>query len=512
MKGHKTKNTIKNFSIGAITQVFNILISFIVRTVFIISLGKTYLGINGLFTNILTILSLAELGIGQAIIYSMYRPVALEDKEKIKALMRLYQKCYIMIGFIIMTLGMSIIPFMGFIIKDAVGIKENIIFIYVLFLLNTSLSYFFSYRKSILSANQKEYVINLNKIIFVIIKAIGHIFILLVTKNFILYLLVDIICTFLENLLISIKAKIMYPYLNDKDVEYINNDEKKLIFKNVKALILYKIGSVVLNGTDNIIISSMIGIVMVGLLSNYNMIVAAVAGITSVALSSITGILGNLNAVEKPEKKENVFKNTFFISMWIIGFCSICLMILINHFIEIWIGEEYLLSYFTILALVLNMYVSGVQFTSYTYRITLGLFVKGKYTPILAAIINIILSIILCKYFGIAGVIFATSISRLLTTSWYDPYMIYKYEFRKSPVYYYRTYILYFGIVVLNYLVSSNIVNFITVVGIRGFTVKLLICLILPNIIFLLIFYRTSVLKEVAVKFGFNKILFLRNI
>jgi O-antigen/teichoic acid export membrane protein len=186
-------------------------------------------------------------------------------------------------------------------------------------------------------------------------------------------------------------------------------------------------------------------------------------------------------------------------------------MILINPFIEIWLGEEYLLSFFAVLALVLHMYVNSVHFTSYTYRITLGLFTKGKYTPILAAIINIILSIVLCKYFGIAGVIFATSISRLLTTLWYDPYMIYKYKFKKSPIHYYKTYILYFGIVVLNYLISSNVVNLITIVGIIGFIVKLLICLVLPNMIFLLVFYRTTVLKEVAVKFGFNKMLFLKN-
>ena len=170
MKESRTKNSFKNFQFGAITQVINTIFSFISRTIFIKVLGEEYLGVNGLFTNILTVLSFAELGIGNAIIFSMYKPIAENNKDKINALMKLYKKAYNIIGIVVLLIGICVVPFLDFIIKDPPNIHENIEMVYLLYLLNTSLSYFFTYKKSIISAQQKEYIINTYKIIFIIIK------------------------------------------------------------------------------------------------------------------------------------------------------------------------------------------------------------------------------------------------------------------------------------------------------------------------------------------------------
>lgn len=506
MEESRTKNSVNNFKFGALTQVLNTLINFAVRTVFIKMLGAEYLGVNGLFSNILTVLSFAELGIGNAIIYSMYKPVAEANNEKTKSLMKLYKETYIIIGLTVLGIGILIIPFLNFMIKNPPNISENLILIYLLFLINTSLSYFFTYKKSIISANQKEYIVNKYKLIFNIIKSILQIGFLIVTHNFIIYLIIQILCTFIENAFVSKKADKMYTYLKDENVQSIDKKEKNKIFKNVKALVMYKFGSVILNGTDNIIISKILGVVSVGILSNYTLIVNAVTSVLGNALAGFTASVGNLNATADKKQKESVFYDIMFITTWIYGFCSIALLILLNSFIKIWIGNSYLLQYSSVIAIVLHFYINGVQFAGYTYRTTAGLFIKGKNTPIIAAILNIILSILLGYKIGLTGILLATSISRLLTTTWFDPYIIHKYEFKSSPIKFLRNYIIYFITVVINFGVCYSITSFIGE-GVVNFIIKSIIVVIVSNAIFIICFMRREEFKNILerVKILFNK-------
>ena len=485
MSESRTSNAFKNVKISLFVQIINILINFVSRTIFIKMLGSEYLGINGLFTNILTVLSFAELGIGNAIIYSMYKPVAFEEKEKIKSLMDFYKLAYRVIGMI----------------KDTVNVNENIILLYVLFLFNTSISYFFTYKKSIISAYQKEYIINLYKLVFSVVQNVIQIVILILTKNFILYLLIQILCTFLNNLLVSIKADKMYPYLKEKSTTSIKKEEKSKIFSNVKSLVLYKIGSVVLNGTDNIIISAFLGVVYVGLYSNYTMIILALTGIIGQCLSSFTGTVGNLNAVGNEEQKEKVLYQLLFISIIIYGFCSGVIFLFINPFIDIWVGSEYVLPIAVVLAVVLHFYINGVQFAAYTYRNTMGLFNKGKLAPIIAAIINIVLSIILCKYLGLFGVLIATSIARLLTTTWIDPYLIYKYEISGKLSKYAFKYILYTILVIINIVVCFFILKFIPESNILYLLIKGIIYTIITCLMYYIFFKNTEEFKELVIRF-----------
>ncbi len=495
MTESRTTNSIKNVSSGIIVQVINKLMAFVVRTIFIKVLSSEYLGINGLFTNILSMLSFAELGIGTAIIFSMYKPIAEDNEEKIKSLMNLYKKFYIGIGIFIAIVGICIIPFLKYIVKDAPTIKENIICIYLLYLFNSSSSYFFTYKKSIISAYQKERILNTIDSIFYIIKSIMEILFLIITHNFIVYLCVQIGMTVFENVVISIKANKMFPFLKSKDVKKLSPDETKSIFSKVKSLFIYKIGVSILTGTDNIIISAIIDISTVGLCSNYTLIIESVKSVILTAFNGITASVGNLNAVGEKRKKENIFNQLTFISFWIFGFCTIAFIVLLNPFIRLWLGEKYCLPYIVSISLALSFFVLGLRNSAYIYRTTLGLFEKGKYTPFIASIINIVLSILLGKLIGVSGVYFATAISQMLSYSIIDPYIVYKYEFETPLRKYWYKIIKYYII-----LTIGGIVTFLLSYHIKytfmGFIARIAIVAIVPNVIFGLTLYKSTEFKS----------------
>ena len=499
MEKSRTKNTIRNFSSGIIVQIINKLMVFVVRTIFIKILGAEYLGINGLFTNILTVLSFAELGFGTAIIYNMYKPVAEDDKEKIKSLMKLYKIVYNIVGIIVIVCGLFVIPFLKYIITDAPDIPENLVFIYILFLINTASSYFIIYKKSIISAHQQESIINKYYTVCYIIKSILEIIFLILTKNYILYLIIEILYTIIQNIAISIKAEKMFPYLKEKNVKPLPKKEKNTIFANVKALALYKFAGTILNGTDNIIISALFGVSVVGICSNYILIINSVIFIVQSALDSIISSIGNLNATSSKDKRESVFYELLFISFVIYNFCAIAILILINPFINLWLGDEYLLKYIIVFALGFRLYVDGTKFAGYTFRTTLGLFVKGKFIPLLMAILNIILSILMGKAMGISGVFFATAISRLITNIWYDPYLIHKYELKTPVKKFFKKYILYMGVFLLNFIICYGIINFIGE-GLINFILKVIVVCIIPNIITFIVFYRSDEFGKIKEK------------
>lgn len=497
----RTENAVRNIGAGMAIQILNKVMAFVVRMFFIKILNTEYLGLNGLFTNILNILSFAELGIGTAIIYNIYKPVAENDKEKIKSLMDLYKRCYNIIGCVIFIVGICIIPFLGLIIKDVPNIKENITLIYVLFLINTSSSYFFTYKRAIISAYQKERVINKYEGIFCLIRSVLEIMILILTHNYILYLMIAIITTILMNISISIKTDKMFPFLKDKNIKKLDKKETKSIFSNVKDLSIYKFGSAIMDGTDNIIISSMVNIATVGLCSNYTMIISAVKLIVSSALNGIIGSVGNLNTNASTEKKEKVFYEFQFITFWIYAFCSIALMILLDNFIVIWLGKEYVMNIGIAITLTLSFYITGTRFPAYTYRVTTGMFKKAKVAPFLCAILNVIFSIALGKKFGAIGIFAATSIAQLLSISWIDPYLIHKYQFKTSVKKYFKIYLVDIIIFIGTYIVTRLLASYIPNDGIVGFIIKMIIVIIIPNLIFLITFHKTEEFKATKDRF-----------
>lgn len=500
MEKSRTKNAVKNVKTGFMLQIISKVLAFIVRTVFIKVLNSEYLGVNGLFTNILTMLSFAELGIGTAIIFNMYKPVAEEDEEKIKSLMKLYKKAYNTIGIVVFLLGICVIPFMKYIIKEVPNIKENIIFIYVLFLINTSSSYFFTYKKSIISAHQQESIINKLDSVFYVVKSILEIVFLVLTKNYIVYLIVQILCTIFENLLISYKANKMFPYLKEKNAKELSKGERNSIFSNVKSLVVYKLGVSILGGTDNIIISALMGVSAVGLCSNYTLIIESIKGFIMSIYNGITASVGNLNVAESSEKKEKILYDLTFINFWIYGFCAVMLMILLNPFIELWLGKEYILSIWVPIAMATNFFVCGLRTPAYTYRVTMGLFKKGRITPFIASVVNIVLSILLGKIIGVSGVIWATAISQIFSYCLIDPYLIYKYELKTSIKPYVLRNINYYLAFFITIGACFGFTNLCNLQGIYGLILKATIVTVVFNLIVFLIYKRTEEFNDLKLR------------
>lgn len=488
----RVKSTIKNMNYAIIGQVAGLIIQFISRIVFVRILSSEYLGLNGLFTNILTMLSFAELGFGTAITYSLYGPLANKEIEKIKSLMWLFKKVYIVVGSIVMLAGIVLTPFLSFFINEIPEIS-NIKLIYLLFVINTAISYFYSYKRTLIIADQNRYIATIYRYVCYFIMNLIQIIILLVTKNYILYLVIQVMFTLIENILVSIKADKMYPYLKDNNIKQLDKETKNEIIKNTKAMMMHKIGSIVVNSTDNIIISKFVGLVSVGIYSNYFTVKQALNLITSQLYNSLSASIGNLCVEDDIERQYKTFKKINFITFWIFSFSSICCMVLFTPFIKIWVGSDYLFNELTTLAIVIVYYLTGMRKSVLTFRESMGLFYKDRWKSIIEAFVNLIVSIILARKFGVLGVFLGTIISSITVCIWIEVFVLFKYGFNMSTRYYFRDYFKYslFSIIVgvltyyICYIINPSIL-------VMEFIIKGLVCLIVPNILLILVFYKTE--------------------
>lgn len=490
----RTKSSILNFTCAMIGQILVMIVSFVSRMFFVRILGNEYLGLNGLFTNILTILTLAELGVGPAITYSLYKPLAQNDTKKCKMLMQFFKKIYIIIGISILLIGISLTPFLHIFIKDIPNIP-NINLIYILFLINTAISYFYSYKRNLIIADQNRYISAIYKYGFSVILNIAQIFYLIAYKNYIGFLVLQILATFLENYLISLKAEKMYPYLKEKDKIPLDEESKQSISKNTRAMIMHKIGGIVSTSIDNIVLSSYVGLAAVGFYSNYYLIINAVNSIISQIFNSLTSSIGNYCASSSKLKQYELFKKIDFLNFWIICFSTTCLLSLFNPFISLWVGHDFLFPLSVVIILVINFYISGMRKSILTFRDAVGLFYNDRYKAIFEAIINIFSSIILVKYFGVFGVFLGTFISYISTCIWIEPYVLFKNTFNKSAILYFKNYfkklLLAILIVVITYL-SCSIFDNSTLIS---FIIKCIICVAIPNIILFIIYRNTDEYK-----------------
>lgn len=511
MEESRTKQSARNIAFTLIARAVTLILGFVSRMIFLRFLTTEYLGVNGLFTNVLTMLSFAELGIGNVIQFSLYKPLKTGDRERIKTLMDFYKKAYRLIAAFILVAGILLIPFMDFIIEQKPAIPENLTVIYLLFIGQSAASYLFSYKQTLLQADQKAYTVNVANSITNIAQNILHLIVLFLTRNFYIYLIATIACSVLNNFFLAIYTNRKYPYITDKNVKKMDDGEKKGIFRDIKALAISKVAGVACNGTDNIIITKILGLASVGLASNYTLIINTMSGVLYSILTSLTGSIGNLNAEDDFKKKKDVFDEIMMLSYLLYGCIITCIFVLVNPFIgEVWLGKEYLVGYHTILALVLIAFQSGMNFPAYTFRTTLGYFDEVKYVYVATAVINIGLSILMGKWMGVAGVFYATTISKMVTCEIADGYYTYKKGFQISPWRYIWDYGKYWLLLLVNTVACFILIDLIPVHGILGFLVKGTVCFILTNGINLLFLCRTKAfhgLKDKCMNLFFKKFL-----
>lgn len=492
MENSRLKNSALNFASGFLGRVLTILLNFVVRTIFIYCLNEAYLSVNGLYSNILTVLSLAELGFGSAMVYRMYAPVAVKDYQKTAALLQFYKKIYIIIGVVIFLLGLCVIPFMDYIIKDKPDISGLTLY-YILFLVNTSISYWFSsYKASVLYADQKEYIKTNVQNTMAILQSGLQIVLLLLFRKYLLYLLVQLVGNIFLNLYVAHLVDKRYPEIQTYQGASLSAEERVQIRKDTEALVLSRFGHVALNGTDNIIISAVVGVLWVGRLSNYTLICDSVTSVLCQITAAITGSLGNFFATEDKHAGYALFKKVEFLNFWLYGFSFIALVTLLDPFVQIWAGGQFVLGLPISIAIAINFFVAGYMNTLWVFRSTIGLFKQGKFRPILVAILNIVLSIFLGKLWGVFGVLFATFLSRAAISLWYDPLILHRYGFEASckPFFarYFRRVLLLAAVLIAMLTIRHVVLSSATTV--LRFAVMTMVTAIVPNAIFWLAYRR----------------------
>lgn len=490
----RTENSIKGIITSVISNVINIIVSLIAQAVFIKVLGQVYLGINGLFNNILSMLAIVELGFASAIIVNLYKPVANDEREKIKSLLLYYKKIYKIISVVIFLLGMILLPFLKYIVGE-VEIKESLQFLFILYLLDIVASYVLTYKRSILYANQKSYIINIVHIGYLIVLNVFQIAYLLIFKNIVGYLLIKIACRLLENIILTMIANKKYAYITDTNVSEIDAETKTDIVTKVKGLFYHRIGFSILTGTDNIVISmtKSLGVIYVGLYSNYNLIFSAIQNLMTLVFSSLTASVGNLLVEDNNEKTYKVFKSLLLFNAWAYTFITISAFYISKPFITIWLGEEYVLSSMVVLVFIVNLFMTGMKKVYVTFKEAAGIFYEDRFVPIIEGLVNIGMSIILVKYFGLAGVFLGTLCSSLVLFIYSFPKFVYEGILKQSRVQYTKELMACIVRFIICFVITEAVMRFVVVSNIWiELGIKIIICLIIPNLLYFLFVRDTN--------------------
>ena len=490
----RTEYSARNTTVAMLARVVAILLGFCTRVVFTHTLSEEYVGINGLFTDILNVLALSELGVGTAITYALYKPIAEKDIEKQKSLMKLYQKFYRIIAAVVLVAGLLVIPFMDVLIKNQPKV-DHLIFIYLMYLANSVISYLLIYKRTLIDAHQLSYIGVLYQTIFLVIQNIAQIVLLVTTKNFILFVSMLMLCTLFNNICISRKADKLYPYLKDKNVQPLQTEEKQGIYQNIKAMLMHKVGTVVVNNTDNLLLSSLVGIVSVGMYSNYYLVIGSIRQVLNQMFQGITASVGNLGVEESKERVKRIFDAAFFIGQWLFGFAVICLYELLGPFVEMSFGEQYVFPKEVTFVLCLNFYFTGMRQATLVFRDSLGLFWYDRYKSLVEAVINLVVSLILGYYWGIIGIFLGTLISTLTTSMWVEPYMLYKHRLQAPVRFYFIKYVFYVLIMFGAWYATDFVCGFVQGDALQQCVLRLGICLVIPNLIFLVLYARMKEFK-----------------
>lgn len=489
----RTEHSMRNLRFALIFQSLALVTAFLTRRVFVSVLSQEYLGLDGTFSNILVTLSLAELGLGDAILFSLYKPLAENDKPKLRALMDFYRKAYRIIGCAVAALGCALVPFLPRLIHDFPNLP-HVYLIYFLFVANSALSYFFVYKQSLILADQRRYLITAWRYgLWTALYLLQALF-LWITHQYLIYLILQLVETLVENWILACKADKMYPFLRGK-ASPLDQETRMTIVRNTRAMFLHKLGGAVVFNTDNLLISYFIGVVSVGLYSNYLLVIKGLRNVYKMIFAAFSGSVGNLGATENNANALRVYRRMNFAGSWMMGWFSICLLVLFNPFISLWVGSDYLFPMEIVLLIVLNFYITGMREVNLTFQNGYGVFRRMRYKSIFEAVINLIVSIALVKPLGITGIFIGTFASTMLTCFWVEPYLLFRYVF-KQPLRYY--FVQYAGSTLLTVIAGTltwSICTLLPEMGFAGFILKAVMCTMIPNLFFCVLLYRTEEMK-----------------
>ncbi len=497
MSESRTKNSVKNATINVAAKILTMICAFVIRTIFLKYLGDQYTGVSTLFTDLLNILSFTELGIGTAVSFSLYKPIAENNDYRIAQLMKLYKYIYLAISCVVLILGILLIPFLDLFVTDVPDIKESITIIYIMYVIKTSLSYLLVYRSTLVIAKQKQFIVTGIESTCTAIKTVFDVILLITTRNFMVYLWLEIARVIATNLIISMYSKRDIPNVN-VDVRIEKKDLLSL-FKDVKDVFLYKVSGIVLSSTGSVITSMFVNVASVTLLSNYNMIVSALNNMIYQVTSAMTASVGNLAAVKTKDEQREVFYTVNFLSFVFSLVECTGLWMCANSFVELLWGEQYVLSSSVVALLCINAFVVNMHLSVDMFRTANGMFRKGRLRPLATAIINLTVSLIAVQYLGLFGVWLGVVVARLATQTWYDPKIVFNNIFNCSVKKYYLKYVCYLFVTVGICIIGTFLLNCLPESAIIRFVFGFLYAVIISVGIIILLFRKTKEYRNTIV-------------
>lgn len=493
MESSRSKNAKRNILFATINKVASILFPFVIRTVLLYLLGSEYLGLDSLFASILSFLSLAELGVGSALVFNMYKPIAENDSALICALLNLYRRLYRMIGFVILGIGVCLVPFLPHFVKGDCPADVNLYILYLVYLFNTAVSYWmFGYKRSLLAAHQRTDVDSKCTLVVQTVMYAVQIAALFLFRNYYWYILWLPVFTVISNLVVSKVTDKMYPELKCKG--QISKELQEDIKKKVFALFGTKANSIVLHAFDTIVISAFLGLRMVALYGNYYYIMSAIVGVITIVYNSIVAGIGNSLQTETVEKNYFDFKVLTFANYWMVLFCTVSLLCLYQPFMELWMTQRNMLDMYVVILMTIYFYVYQIRKVILTYKDAGGIWWEDRYRPYIVMVVNLVCNLVMVQFIGIYGVILSTIISMIVSIP-IENYTVFKYIFHLSSKDFYIRNAMYLvlgtAVCGLTYFACTFLPG-----GVLGLVLRALVCVIIPNGILFVLFFKTEEFKH----------------
>lgn len=491
MEADRTKNALRNVLYAIILRLYQLVIPFLIRTVLIYKFGLEYVGLSSLFTSILGILNLAELGFGSALVFSLYRPIAEQDTVLICALMNFYKKCYRIIGTIIMAMGVLVTPFIPRMVNSELPDAVNLYVLYFIQLASTVVTYFmFAYKNCLLVAYQRNDINSKVSLVTYTIQYILQIIALIIFAEYYLYVIVVPLTNIASNIITAIIATKTYPQYSAQGK--LPETKKYVIIEKVKALFTVKIGNVVLYAADNIVISAFGTLTLLGKYNNYYYIVSSLVSIVGMLTSSIVSVLGNSLVVESVDKNYKDFKRLSFMNLWLVGWFSTCLVCLYQPFMKIWVGENNMLSFTMVILFGIYFYMLQSMQVAGAYKDAAGIWWEDKYRPLITAIANLVLNLGLFQVIGLYGIVISTIFSLLFINMPWFIHNVYKLIFHRSEKEFFLMWgkNVFFTIVIT--IICIFMCRFVQIEGFWELIFRGIICLVIPNLLYFLFYRKTS--------------------
>ena len=486
---NRTNNAVRNITWGLAEKILLTVLPFVIRTLTIKILGAQYLGLGSLFGSILTVLSITELGLGNAIVFSMYKPIAEGDKKTVCALLNTIRKIYRFVGLLVLTVGLILMPFIEHLIKGSPPDGINVYILYGVSLFNTVVSYFmYSYMVTLFMAHQRNDLVSKRAVVINLISYALHIIALVVFKNYYVFTCLSPVITITTNLSNAYMARKVYPEYVCEGT--ISSEMAAGIRKKVMGLLSFKIYGVVFSSVDTIVISAFLGLVTLAKYNSYYHIQTSLVSFLAVITASITAGIGNKMITNSVDDNYQDIKNFTFLNDWLVGWCSVCLLCLYQPFMTLWLGEDMLLPKDTVIWLVLLFLLPRISNLTYTYREAAGLWWEDRFRPIISTVVNLSVNLFLVQVIGLNGVIISTLTCTLFINIPWGSAILFKYYFKRSPMGFFGRVFYYFVITCIAAGVTYWICSCIHMQGIPSFLFKMVICVIVPNVVFLICYHK----------------------